>query len=97
MWCYPEFGPSLASQLRRRVGFEDIGLPINGGRQPTVTKGFKTPSTWSGHDRLLITWTLGTLVIAGPKVHEFYDVFCKLHDSGGWIGRQKIVDWLPNL
>ena len=28
------------------------------------------------HDRLLINWTLGTLVIAGPKVHEFYDDFC---------------------
>ncbi len=28
------------------------------------------------HDRLLITWTLGTLVIAGPKVLEFYDDFC---------------------
>jgi len=28
------------------------------------------------YDRLLITWTLGTLVIAGPKVHEFYDDFC---------------------
>ena len=27
------------------------------------------------HDRLLITWTLGTLVIAGPKVLEFYDDF----------------------
>jgi hypothetical protein len=25
---------------------------------------------------LLITWTLGTLVIAGPKVLEFYDDFC---------------------
>jgi hypothetical protein len=28
------------------------------------------------HERLLITWTLGTLVIAGPKVLEFYDDFC---------------------
>jgi hypothetical protein len=28
------------------------------------------------HDRLLITWTLGTLVIKGPKVLEFYDDFC---------------------
>jgi hypothetical protein len=28
------------------------------------------------HKRLLITWTLGTLVIAGPKVLEFYDDFC---------------------
>jgi hypothetical protein len=27
-------------------------------------------------ERLLITWTLGTLVIAGPKVLEFYDDFC---------------------
>jgi hypothetical protein len=27
------------------------------------------------HDRLLITWTLGTLVIVGPKVLEFYDDF----------------------
>jgi hypothetical protein len=26
--------------------------------------------------RLVITWTLGTLVIAGPKVLEFYDDFC---------------------
>jgi hypothetical protein len=30
----------------------------------------------AGHERLLITWTLGTLVIAGPKVLEFYDDFC---------------------
>jgi len=30
------------------------------------------------HERLLITWTLGTLVIAGPKVLEFYDDFCNL-------------------
>ena len=29
------------------------------------------------HKRLLITWTLGTVVIAGPKVLEFYDDFCK--------------------
>jgi hypothetical protein len=28
------------------------------------------------HKRLLITWPLGTLVIAGPKVLEFYDEFC---------------------
>jgi hypothetical protein len=28
------------------------------------------------HERLLITWTLGTLVVAGPKVLEFYDDFC---------------------
>ena len=28
------------------------------------------------HERLLITSTLGTLVIAGPKVLEFYDDFC---------------------
>jgi hypothetical protein len=28
------------------------------------------------HERLLITWTLGTLVIAGPKVLEFYEEFC---------------------
>ena len=28
------------------------------------------------HERLLITWTLGTLVIAGPTVLEFYDDFC---------------------
>jgi hypothetical protein len=28
------------------------------------------------HKRLLITWTLGTLVVAGPKVLEFYDDFC---------------------
>jgi hypothetical protein len=28
------------------------------------------------HERLLITWPLGTLVIAGPKVLEFYDDFC---------------------
>jgi hypothetical protein len=28
------------------------------------------------HKRLLITWTLGTLVIAGPKILEFYDDFC---------------------
>jgi hypothetical protein len=28
------------------------------------------------HERLLITWTLGTLLIAGPKVLEFYDDFC---------------------
>jgi hypothetical protein len=28
------------------------------------------------HERLLVTWTLGTLVIAGPKVLEFYDDFC---------------------
>jgi len=28
------------------------------------------------NQRLLITWTLGTLVIAGPKVLEFYDDFC---------------------
>jgi hypothetical protein len=28
------------------------------------------------HERLFITWTLGTLVIAGPKVLEFYDDFC---------------------
>src|SRR6202022_4633924 len=28
------------------------------------------------HERLLINWTLGTLVIAGPKVLEFYDDFC---------------------
>ena len=28
------------------------------------------------HERLLISWTLGTLVIAGPKVLEFYDDFC---------------------
>ena len=28
------------------------------------------------HERLLITWTLGTLVIAGPKVLEFYEDFC---------------------
>ena len=28
------------------------------------------------HERLLITWMLGTLVIAGPKVLEFYDDFC---------------------
>jgi hypothetical protein len=28
------------------------------------------------YERLLITWTLGTLVIAGPKVLEFYDEFC---------------------
>jgi len=26
-------------------------------------------------ERLLITWSLGTLVIAGPKVLEFYDDF----------------------
>ena len=28
------------------------------------------------HERLLITWTLGTLVVTGPKVLEFYDDFC---------------------
>jgi hypothetical protein len=28
------------------------------------------------HESLLITWTLGTLVVAGPKVLEFYDDFC---------------------
>ena len=28
------------------------------------------------HERLLITWTLGTVVIAGPKVLEFYEDFC---------------------
>ena len=28
------------------------------------------------HERLLITWTLGTLVIAGPKVLDFYYDFC---------------------
>jgi hypothetical protein len=28
------------------------------------------------HERLLITWALGTLVIAGPKVLEFYEDFC---------------------
>jgi hypothetical protein len=28
------------------------------------------------HERLLINWTLGTLVITGPKVLEFYDDFC---------------------
>jgi hypothetical protein len=28
------------------------------------------------HERLLIAWTLGTLVIVGPKVLEFYDDFC---------------------
>ena len=28
------------------------------------------------HESLLITWTLGTLVLAGPKVLEFYDDFC---------------------
>jgi hypothetical protein len=28
------------------------------------------------HERLLITWTVGTLVVAGPKVLEFYDDFC---------------------
>jgi hypothetical protein len=28
------------------------------------------------HELLLITWTLGTLVIAGPKVLVFYDDFC---------------------
>jgi hypothetical protein len=28
------------------------------------------------HERLLITWSLGTLVIAGPKVLEFYEDFC---------------------
>jgi hypothetical protein len=27
-------------------------------------------------ERLLITWSLGTLVIVGPKVLEFYDDFC---------------------
>jgi len=27
-------------------------------------------------DRLLMTWTLGTMVIAGPKVLEFYNDFC---------------------
>ena len=31
------------------------------------------------HERLLIVWTLGTLVIAGPKVLEFYDDFCSHH------------------
>jgi hypothetical protein len=30
----------------------------------------------ASHERLLITWTLGTLVIAGPKVLEFYDDLC---------------------
>jgi hypothetical protein len=28
------------------------------------------------HESLFINWTLGTLVIAGPKVLEFYDDFC---------------------
>jgi hypothetical protein len=28
------------------------------------------------HGRLLIIWTLGTLLIAGPKILEFYDDFC---------------------
>jgi hypothetical protein len=28
------------------------------------------------HERLLIAWTLGTLVIEGPKVLEFYEDFC---------------------
>jgi len=28
------------------------------------------------YERLLMTWTLGTMVIAGPKVLEFYDDFC---------------------
>jgi hypothetical protein len=31
---------------------------------------------YSANTSLLITWTLGTLVIAGPKVLEFYDDFC---------------------
>jgi hypothetical protein len=30
----------------------------------------------AGHERLFITWTLGTLVIAGPKVLQFYEDFC---------------------
>jgi hypothetical protein len=29
----------------------------------------------SRHERLLVTWALGTLLIAGPKVHEFYEDF----------------------
>jgi hypothetical protein len=28
------------------------------------------------HERLLINWTLGTVVISGPKALEFYDDFC---------------------
>jgi hypothetical protein len=28
------------------------------------------------HQRLLINWTLGTLIIGGPKVLEFYEDFC---------------------
>ena len=28
------------------------------------------------NERLLIDWDLGTLVIAGPKVLDFYDDFC---------------------
>ena len=28
------------------------------------------------HERLLITWALGTLIIAGPKVLELYEDFC---------------------
>ena len=28
------------------------------------------------NERLLLDWDLGTLVIAGPKVLEFYDDFC---------------------
>jgi hypothetical protein len=28
------------------------------------------------HESLVITWTLGTLVVAGPKVLEFYDDYC---------------------
>jgi hypothetical protein len=28
------------------------------------------------HESLLISWTLGTLVVAGPKVLEFYDDYC---------------------
>jgi hypothetical protein len=38
---------------------------------------YLTASHYSArHERLVISWTLGTLVIAGPTVLEFYDDFC---------------------
>jgi hypothetical protein len=33
------------------------------------------------HQRLLIDWALGTLVIAGPKVLVFYEDFCNKRAS----------------
>jgi len=56
-------------------------VPIAVGEHLLITKNNRRANLRNGeysaeHERLLITWALGTLVIAGPKVLEFYDDFC---------------------